>query len=76
MTTQNNIEKIYNKIKEALEDREKNKIEPVIAFSVPLFNSLDLDIDEYHKTINELIRQRKIVYGITLNDVYFKIPKK
>ena len=75
MTPQQIKDKVYQQIKIKLAERKKNRIEPVIVLSVPLFNSLKLTRDEYQKAIRELIREKKIVYGETINDFYYKLKK-
>ena len=75
MDTKQIKDKVYQQIKIKLEERKKNRIEPVIVLSVPLFNSLKLTRDEYQRAIRELIREKKIVYGETISDFYFKLKK-
>jgi len=64
---------VLDKIKEMLEERKRNRIEPLFVLNVKLFNSLNMEDKEYKEAIRNLIRQKKIVYGITLNDFYFKL---
>lgn len=67
------MKRILNKIKEIADYKRANKIEPLIVLNMELLLSLDIELEEYKKAINTLIREGKITFGITLNDFYYKL---
>lgn len=73
MTQQQITDKIFQQIKDILEEKESGHHEPKIVTNLELFKSMPFEKYEYQKAINFLIKSGKIVYGRTLNDFYYKL---
>lgn len=67
--------KTLEKIREIIERKEKAGIEPAIALLNEIVKESELSNDEIRKEVRQLIKEKKIVYGQTLNDFYFKFKK-
>lgn len=65
--------KVFTTIKEIIDRKIKNKIEPVLVTLRELREATGYSNLELKKPLNELISEGKIDYGFTINDVYFKL---
>lgn len=54
-------------------EKKEQKKAPVLVLSIELFQRMPgIAPDEFRQAINELVKENKIEFGHTINNIYFK----
>ncbi len=67
---------ILEAIRDIISEKKKEGKHPTFALSPEIFRRVKCDMKTYQKSINELLREKKITYGKSLNYFYFKIREE